>query len=61
VRGVLFFKINLLFFSVLFLQRAFSQEYIHWSLPEGAKARLGKGEISEGCVFPRLYPSRGRR
>ena len=31
--------------STLFLPKAFAQSYIQWDLPEGAKARLGKGYV----------------
>ena len=31
----------------MFLPTASAQDYIKWSLPEDAKARLGKGGVSE--------------
>ena len=31
--------------SILFLPNAFAQSYTQWDLPEGAKARLGKGYV----------------
>ncbi len=34
-----------------FLSSAFSQDYTHWSLPKGAKMRLGKGMITGDIVF----------
>ena len=46
-----FFNFTFLFISILFLQTTFAQDYTRWSLPEGAKARLGKGAIEESLVF----------
>lgn len=37
---------TLLFISILFLPDIFAEDYIRWELPEGAKMRLGKGEIA---------------
>ncbi|MDE0635684.1 MAG: T9SS type A sorting domain-containing protein [Candidatus Poribacteria bacterium] len=37
--------------SILFLPSAFSQDYTQWGLPEGAKMRLGKGEIYGNITF----------
>lgn len=31
--------------SILFLPNAFSENYAHWGLPDGVKARLGKGYV----------------
>ena len=42
----------LFFTSVLFLPNATAQNYSQWSLPEGAKARLGKGTIREVKLSP---------
>ena len=36
-----FFKLSLVFVSILFLQSGFAQDYSRWGLPEGAKSRLG--------------------
>ena len=36
---------TLLMLFALFLLSSFAQNYTQWSLPEGAKARLGKGQI----------------
>ena len=36
----------LLFISVVFLPDTFAEDYTRWELPEGAKMRLGKGEIA---------------
>ena len=45
--GTLIKKSILTFFTVLslFLPNAFAQNYTQWDLPEGAKARLGKGYV----------------
>lgn len=37
---------TLLFISVVFLPDTFPEDYTRWELPEGAKMRLGKGEIA---------------
>ena len=47
MKKALFFKLSLLFVSALCLPHSFAQDSPQWSLPEGAKARLGKGRISE--------------
>ncbi|RKU29454.1 hypothetical protein C6499_08830 [Candidatus Poribacteria bacterium] len=58
--------------STLFLISIFSssdtfaqyQAYMQWRLPKGAKARLGKGNISEVVYSPdgtRLAVAKGRR
>ena len=36
----------------LFSFNTFAQDYTQWSLPEGAKARIGKGTISEIAYSP---------
>ena len=33
--------------SILFIQTSFAQDFMQRNLPEGAKARLGKGKITE--------------
>ena len=43
--------ITLLMVSVLFLQNISAQDYRHWGLPSGAKARIGKGWISGNIEF----------
>ncbi len=35
----------MLFISMLFLPSTFAEDYMRWELPEGAKMRLGKGQI----------------
>ena len=40
-----------LLFVQCFLSSAFSQDYMHWSLPIGAKMRLGKSMITGDIVF----------
>ena len=46
--GILIKRSILLFFTVstLFLPNAFAENYTQWDLPDGAKARLGKGSAS---------------
>ena len=41
----LLFNTSLLLVTVLFVQDSHAQDYTRWGLPEGAKARLGKGNI----------------
>lgn len=48
----LFFKFRLLFVFVLFLQDSFAQDSPQWHLPEGVKARLGRGRIVEMRYSP---------
>ena len=33
--------------STFYLSNTFAQDYTQWNLPEGAKARLGKGNIRD--------------
>ena len=40
-------RLILLFLSALFLQSGFAQDSTRWRLPDGAKARIGKGWVSE--------------
>ncbi len=42
--------ITLLTFSLL-LSNALAQDYTTWSLPDGAKARLGKGDSTGNIAF----------
>ena len=39
--------VALLILLTLFSLNTFAQDYTRWGLPEGAKARLGKGEINQ--------------
>ena len=49
----LFFAfLTLCLLSTLFLPDAFAQNYTQWHLPEGAKARLGKGVITDMALSP---------
>ena len=41
-----FLILMILFVSILFHANVSAQEYTQWNLPEGAKARLGKGTIT---------------
>ena len=43
-RDILFI---LLFTSTLFSLSLFAQDYNRWQLPEGAKLRIGKGELND--------------
>ena len=47
LKNGLLFKFCLLLVSVLFLQNSVAQNYTQWALPEGAKARLGKGKLND--------------
>lgn len=46
------FIVMMLFISLLLLSPAFAEDYIKWELPEGAKMRLGKGEIKSYQFSP---------
>ncbi|MDE0297628.1 MAG: hypothetical protein OXN17_03270 [Candidatus Poribacteria bacterium] len=46
IRPSKFFQFYLLIVSVFFLEGGFAQNYTRWELHEGAKMRLGKGEIT---------------
>ena len=41
------FGFTVLLIALLFLSNAFAQDYTQWRLPEGAKARFGKGWIND--------------
>ncbi len=41
-----------LFIALTTVPSSFSQDYIRWGLPEGAKLRLGKGQINEITYSP---------
>ena len=43
--------LTLIFVTLLFLPNIFAQDYTQWGLPEGAKARLGKGRISGNIAY----------
>ena len=43
--------VTLLMLLVLFPLGIFAQDYTQWSLPEGAKARLGKGRITGNIAY----------
>ena len=43
--------VTLLMFFVLFPLSTFAQDYTQWGLPEGAKARLGKGHITGNITY----------
>ena len=44
--------LSFLYISVLFTQNSFAQDISRWHLPEGAKARLGKGSIEDFAYSP---------
>ena len=43
--------VTLLILFALFPVSTFAQDYTQWSLPEGAKARLGKGHITGNIAY----------
>ena len=51
MKKIRFVTLCLVLVSALFLQSSFAQDYTRWALPEGAKARLGKGGISGNIVY----------
>ena len=48
------FILTLLFINIIFFSATFADDYTRWELPEGAKLRLGKGEIPANMLnqFP---------
>ena len=46
---LLWLSVSLVF--VLFSSNTFAQDYTRWNLPEGAKARLGKGLLSGSIAY----------
>ena len=42
-----FFSLLVILFSTLFLTKTFAEDYTQYDLPQGAKARLGKGVIND--------------
>ena len=51
MKAMQFFTPTLIFVTLLFLSDTFAQDYTRRSLPEGAKARLGKGRISGNIAY----------
>ena len=51
MRKFLLFKFSLLFVVVVFSQNSFAQDFHQLNLPEGAKARLGKGRITGNIAY----------
>ena len=45
------FNVALLLVCVLFVQDSRAQDYTRWGLPEGAKARLGRGGLFRNRFF----------
>ena len=48
----LFILLILLIVSTLYPPNSFAQDYTQWGLPEGAKARIGKGSINDMQYSP---------
>ena len=44
----------MLFVGTVSLPNTFAQDYTQWHLPEGAKARLGKGAITSNVQYSRM-------
>ena len=51
MKAMQFSLLTLIFVTLLFLSDTFAQDYTRWGLPEGAKARLGKGWISGNIAY----------
>ena len=51
IKKSLFLRFSLLLVCTLFIQNSVAQDYTQFSLPEGAKMRLGKGEISGNIAY----------
>ena len=51
IKKSLFLRFSLLLVCTLFIQNSVAQDYTRWNLPEGAKMRLGKGEISGNIAY----------
>ena len=51
MKAMQFSALTLIFVTLLFLPNTFAQDYTRWGLPEGAKARLGKGWISGNIAY----------
>ena len=51
-KRVLFFILSLLFTFVCFLYKGFTEDSARWHLPEGASARLGKGDPTDVQFSP---------
>ena len=52
MKSAYLFILTLMFISTLLLPDAFAQDYVRWELPEGAKMRLGKGQIKSYQFSP---------
>ena len=51
MKAMRFALLTFIFVMLLFLRTTFAQDYTRWGLPEGAKARLGKGWISGNIAY----------
>ncbi len=52
MKKICFSSFILLLISMLFLPRSFSQNTLQWHLPEGVKARIGKGQANAIALSP---------
>ena len=52
MKKVSFSSFTLLVLSILFLSSSFAQDTPQWQLPEGAKARIGKGKAEDIALSP---------
>ena len=52
VRQVRLFKLLLVVVSALLLKSSFAQDFTRWDMPEGAKARFGRGSVSHIAYSP---------
>ena len=52
MKKISFSSFILLFVSVLFLTSSFAQDTPQWGLPDGVKARIGKGRANDVAVSP---------
>ena len=50
-KTVLCIFLTFILVSALSLPNTFAQDYTQWGLPDGAKARLGKGTISGNIAY----------
>ena len=51
MKAMQFSILTFIFVTLLLLPDTFAQDYTRWGLPEGAKARLGKGRISGNIAY----------
>ena len=51
MKRALFWMVILILVTFTFLPNTFAQDYTQFSLPDGAKARIGKGFISGNIAY----------